>query len=54
MEYKEEVDLIAEEGRVYDCLTWEPRQEPDPVGYVCALRDPDGNLVEFSYGQNIK
>ena len=54
MESKEEVNVIAEEGRVYDCLTWEPRQEPDPVGYVCALRDPDGNLVEFSYGQSIK
>ena len=54
MESKEEVDLIAEEGRVHDCLIWEPRQEPDPVGYVCALSDPDGNLVEYSYGQSIK
>jgi hypothetical protein len=21
------------------------------VGYYCGLRDPDGNSVEFSYGQ---
>ena len=53
MESEDEVNAIAEQGRHHDCLIWEPRQEPDPVGYVCALRDPDGNLVEFSYGQSI-
>lgn len=53
MASKEEVNVIAAEGRDHACLVWEPRQEPDPVGYVCALSDPDGNLVEFSYGQNI-
>ena len=54
MESEEEVNAIAEKGRHYACLAWEPRQEPDPVGYVCALSDPDGNLVEYSYGQSIK
>tara|TARA_B100000941_G_C28378598_1_gene486067 strand:+ start:504 stop:899 length:396 start_codon:yes stop_codon:yes gene_type:complete len=54
MESEEEVNAIAEEGRHQGCLAWEPRQEPDPVGYVCALSDPDGNLVEYSYGQSIK
>ena len=54
MESEEEVNAIAEEGRHHACLAWEPRQEPDPVGYVCALSDPDGNLVEYSYGQSIK
>ena len=54
MESEEEVNAIAEEGRHYACLAWEPRQEPDPVGYVCALSDPDGNLVEYSYGHSIK
>ena len=24
-----------------------------PVGYVCALADPDGNLVEFSHDQGV-
>ncbi len=24
------------------------------VGYTCMLRDPDGNLVEFSHGQSIQ
>lgn len=26
---------------------------PGPVGYICALTDPDGNVVEFSYGQKV-
>ena len=33
------------------CLIWPPRDEPYPVGYYCGLRDPNGNYVEFSYGQ---
>ena len=49
----EEVDQIAVRGEKEGCLAWEPRQESDPVGYICALSDPDGNLVEFSYGQKI-
>lgn len=45
------VDDIAERARQAGCLVWEPRQEPFPVGYYCGLRDPNGNYVEFSYGQ---
>ncbi|MEM9681940.1 MAG: VOC family protein [Pseudomonadota bacterium] len=45
------VDRIADEARKAGCLVWEPRQESYPVGYYCGLRDPDGNFVEFSYGQ---
>ena len=48
---REEVDAIADRARVVGCLVWEPREEPYPVGYYCGLRDPDGNFVEFSYGQ---
>lgn len=48
---REEVDRIAEEGRTTGCLIWEPRDEPYPVGYYCGLKDPDGNFIEFSYGQ---
>jgi len=32
-------------------LVWEPVKEPYRVGYYCGLRDPDGNVVKFSYGQ---
>ncbi len=45
------IDAVADRGRAAGCLVWEPRQEPYPVGYYCALRDPDGNFVEFSHGQ---
>ena len=48
---REEVDALAEAGSKQGCLVWPPRQEAFPVGYYCALSDPDGNTVEFSYGQ---
>lgn len=46
-----EVDAIADRARQAGCLAWKPRREPYPVGYYCGLRDPNGNLVEFSFGQ---
>jgi len=46
-----DVDAVADRARAAGILEWEPRQEPYPVGYYCGVRDPDGNFVEFSYGQ---
>jgi len=51
LESKGAVDAIAIKAQEQGCLVWEPRQEPYPVGYYCGLRDPNGNYVEFSYGQ---
>lgn len=48
---REAVEAVAEAGRKAGCLVWPPREEPFPVGYYCGLRDPNGNYVEFSYGQ---
>ncbi len=48
-----EVDAAAERGRAAGCLHWEPTDHPPPVGYLCALVDPDGNVVEFSHGQGL-
>ena len=45
------VDQIAELADTAGCLGWPPRDEPYPVGYYCGLRDPNGNYVEFSFGQ---
>lgn len=45
------VDAVARRGDGAGCLVWAPRDEPFPVGYYCGLRDPNGNYVEFSYGQ---
>lgn len=51
LESKAAVDQVAEAAEHAGFLAWPPRQEPYPVGYYCGLRDPDGNFVEFSYGQ---
>jgi len=50
-ETREDVDHIASQAEARGCLVWAPRDEPYPVGYYCGLRDPNGNYVEFSYGQ---
>jgi catechol 2,3-dioxygenase-like lactoylglutathione lyase family enzyme len=50
---REAVDEIAARGRAEGCLSWEPQQLPAPIGYVCALNDPDGNVVEFSFDQGV-
>ena len=51
LESRAAVDAIADRARGAGSLVWEPRQEPYPVGYYCGISDPDGNMVEFSYGQ---
>ena len=48
-----ELDEIAARARDRSVLEWEPRLLPPPVGYVCALRDPDGNIVEISFDQGV-
>lgn len=47
------VDEAAERGKQSGCLAHGPLQMPDPIGYVCFLKDPDGNTVEFSYDQGV-
>lgn len=49
--HRDAVDQIAERARRDGILAWEPVDEPFPVGHYCGIRDPDGNFVEFSYGQ---
>lgn len=51
LESKAAVDAVAARAEAAGCLAWAPRQEAYPVGYYCGLKDPDGNFVEFSYGQ---
>jgi catechol 2,3-dioxygenase-like lactoylglutathione lyase family enzyme len=51
LESRAKVDAIADRAKVEGILAWEPVEEPYPVGYYCGVTDPDGNIVEFSYGQ---
>lgn len=50
---RDEVDAVARRGEAEGCLSWPPREMPPPVGYICALVDPDGNVVEFSFDQGV-
>jgi lactoylglutathione lyase len=50
---RSDVDEIAHRGAEAGCLKWEPHDAPPPVGYVCALTDPDGNVLEISHNQGV-
>lgn len=50
---KEEIESIAAKAKDAGCLSLGPVQMPDPIGYICFLKDPDGNTLEFSYGQKV-
>ena len=50
---REAVDEIAQRAREADCLAMPPTMMPPPIGYICMLGDPDGNMVEFSWDQGV-
>ena len=50
---KSDVDDIAARADADGCLAMPAQQMPDPIGYICMLEDPDGNLVEFSFDQGV-
>jgi catechol 2,3-dioxygenase-like lactoylglutathione lyase family enzyme len=50
---RDQVDVIAERARRLGILEVPPTDGGEVVGYYCMVRDPDGNLVEFSHGQPI-
>jgi catechol 2,3-dioxygenase-like lactoylglutathione lyase family enzyme len=47
------VDEVAARAGGLGLLVQGPTDAGPIVGYFCMLRDPDGNLVEFSHGQRI-
>lgn len=51
---REEVDRVADIARREGVLHFGP-QDMGPIAmYLCLIRDPDGNAVEFSYGQEVE
>ncbi|MBU6297257.1 MAG: VOC family protein [Alphaproteobacteria bacterium] len=48
-----EVDRLAAEARRDGVLRKEPTDSGPPVGYWTYLADPDGNILELSYGQDV-
>jgi len=50
---RSDVDSVAVRARTAGCLVWEPADLPDPIGYICAIADPDGNVIEISHNQGV-
>jgi len=50
---KAAVDEVAGRAREEGCLALGPLQMPKQIGYVCFVKDPDGNTVEFSFDQGV-
>lgn len=48
-----DVDAIAARAEADGFLAMAPQQLPAPVGYICGVTDPDGNVIEFSYDQGV-
>ncbi len=51
---REAVDRAAEQAKAEGILIWPPEEGPFPVGYLCGLKDPNGNTVEISHGHLIE
>jgi catechol 2,3-dioxygenase-like lactoylglutathione lyase family enzyme len=49
-----EVDEIAELARRHNSLVDAPTEVGGVVGYFTTIRDPDGHLIEFTFGQPLK
>ncbi len=50
---RSDVDALAAKAREMGVLHWEPQYVSETVGYVCALHDPDGNIIEISHNQKV-
>ncbi len=50
---RDALDTAAAKAEAAGCLAMPPTQLPAPIGYVCMLRDPDGNMIELSYDQGV-
>ena len=50
---REAMDMLCDKARQAGVLVEEPKDSGYPVGYWAFLRDPDGHILELSYGQEI-
>ena len=51
---RDELEELAAEAKQRDILVEPPTHVGGIVGYFMMVRDPDGHLVEFTYGQPLK
>ena len=52
-ETREEVDRRCHEAKAEGCLQEGPADAGPPIGYWAFLTDPDGHILELSYGQEV-
>lgn len=50
---REALDRVVAVARRDGVLAREPEDSGPPVGYWALLRDPDGHILELSYGQEV-
>jgi catechol 2,3-dioxygenase-like lactoylglutathione lyase family enzyme len=50
---REAVDEMAALAKQEGCLALGPVQMPKQIGYVCFIKDPDGNTIELSFDQGV-
>lgn len=50
---REEVDAAARRAQLAGLDVQPPVYAGPVVGYYCMVRDPDGNWIEFSFGQSL-
>ena len=51
LDTRDQVDEVARLAAEDDCLVLGPMYRNPEVGYICLIKDPDGNNVEFSVEQ---
>jgi hypothetical protein len=51
VESRDQVDSIADRAKADDCLVIDAYDGGAILGYLCEVRDPDGNVLEFAYDQ---
>lgn len=50
---QDDVDATAKLAEAAGCLAMPATMMPPPIGYICMVTDPDGNMVEFSWDQGV-
>jgi catechol 2,3-dioxygenase-like lactoylglutathione lyase family enzyme len=50
---REHVDSIAERAKKQGCLVLDAYDGGPILGYLCEVRDPDGNVLEFAFDQAV-
>ncbi|MEK7434077.1 MAG: VOC family protein [Cyanobacteriota bacterium] len=48
---KEKVDEISQKAELNNCIVHKAMDGGKILGYFCMLKDPEGNNLEFAYGQ---